>query len=98
MVTSSIATLAPPYFTRSLLNNVLIPAHHVPGSVSFNRVWLFLFAFVGASVLAWLLSWGRTYVMAWVSERIAVRSAQSAPTPICSGCRWNFSAASGPAT
>ena len=43
---------------------------HVPGSVSFSLVWLFLFAFVGASVLAWLLTWGRTYVMAWVSERI----------------------------
>ena len=33
-------------------------------------MWWFLFGFVGASVLAWLLTWGRTYVMAWVSERI----------------------------
>ena len=70
MVASSSAALAPPYFTRSLINNVLKPAENHPGSVSFNLVWLFLCAFVGASVLAWLLTWGRTYVMAWVSERI----------------------------
>ena len=33
-------------------------------------VWLFLLGFVGASVLAWLVTWGRTYVVAWVSERV----------------------------
>ena len=31
----------------------------------------YLLAFAGAAVLAWLLTWGRTYVLAWVSERIA---------------------------
>ena len=71
MVASSGAALAPPYFTRSLFNDVLIPAYETPGSVSFILVWLFLLAYVGASVLAWLLTWGRTYIMAWVSERIA---------------------------
>ncbi len=70
MVASSSAALAPPYFTRSLINNVLDPAQHNPGSIPFSQVWLFLSAFIGASVLAWLLAWGRTYVMAWVSERI----------------------------
>jgi ATP-binding cassette subfamily B protein len=70
MVASSTAALAPPYATKLLIRNVLDPAQHAPGSVSFGRVWWFLFAFVGASVLAWLLTWGRTYVMAWVSERI----------------------------
>ena len=70
MITYSIANLVPPFFTRLLINNVIDPEEKAPGSVSFNLVWLFLLAFVGASVLAWLLMWGRTYVMAWVSERI----------------------------
>jgi ATP-binding cassette, subfamily B, bacterial len=70
MVASSSAALAPPFFTRSLINDALIPAHNAQGSVPFSKVWLFIFAFVGASVLAWLLAWGRTYTMAWVSERI----------------------------
>jgi ATP-binding cassette, subfamily B, bacterial len=93
MVASSSAALAPPFFTRSLINDALIPAQNEriaatastqvesanaalnatpvnQGSIPFSWVWLFLFAFVGASVLAWLLAWARTYVMAWVSERI----------------------------
>jgi ATP-binding cassette, subfamily B, bacterial len=70
MVAYSVANLAPPLFTRSLFNNVLVPAQVNPGSVPFSRVWLFLFAFIAASVLAWLLMWGRTYVMAWASERV----------------------------
>jgi ATP-binding cassette subfamily B protein len=71
MVASSCAVLVPPYLTKSLIDDVLYPAYDNPGSQSFGRVWLFLAGFVGASVLTWLLTWGRTYVMAWVSERIA---------------------------
>jgi ATP-binding cassette, subfamily B, bacterial len=70
MVAYSMASLAPPYFTRLLINNVIDPEAKLPGSISFNLVWMFLAAYVGASVLAWLLMWGRTYVVAWVSERI----------------------------
>jgi ATP-binding cassette subfamily B protein len=70
MVASSSFALVPQYLTRSLINDVLIPASENHRSGSFLPVWLFLFGFVGASVLAWLLTWGRTYVMAWVSERI----------------------------
>ena len=57
--------LIPPYMSIPLLNNVLIPRtnwHHVP--------W-YLLGLAGAAILAWLLSWARTYVVAWVSERIA---------------------------
>jgi ATP-binding cassette subfamily B protein len=71
MVASSSAVLVPPYLTKSLIDDVLIPAYEDPAGKSFQKVWLFLAGFVGASVLAWLLTWGRTYVMAWVSERIA---------------------------
>lgn len=80
MVASSTAALAPPLFTRSLMNNFLVPVdktnelsvpiQNTTGNPSFHLVWFFLICFSGASVLAWLLMWGRTYVMAWVSERI----------------------------
>lgn len=71
MAASSVVALAPLYMTKSLIDDVLIPAHEGVEDVSFDGVWLFLLGFVGASVLAWLLTWARTYVMAWVSERIA---------------------------
>ena len=71
MVASTSAGLVPPYLTKPLINNVLIPAYNHPGSVPLSRVWFFLAGFVGALVLTWLLTWARTYVLAWVSERIA---------------------------
>ena len=63
---STAAALVPPYLTVPLLNNVLIPRHN------FHQVKWYLLGLLGASILAWLLSWARTYVIAWVSERIAV--------------------------
>jgi len=71
MAASSAVGLIPTYLTGPLIDDVLIPAFERPGSVSFHLAWLFLLGFIGASVLAWLLTWGRTYVMAWVSERVA---------------------------
>jgi ATP-binding cassette subfamily B protein len=62
---STAVGLIPPYMSVPLLNNVLIPRtnwHHVP--------W-YLLGLAGAAVLAWILSWARTHVLAWVSERIA---------------------------
>ena len=63
---STAAALVPPYLTVPLLNNVLIPRQN------FHQVKWYLLGLLGASILAWLLSWARTYVIAWVSERIAV--------------------------
>jgi ATP-binding cassette subfamily B protein len=71
MVASTSAGLVAPYLTKPLIDNVLIPAYNHPGSVPLSRVWFFLAGFVGALVLTWLLTWARTYVLAWVSERIA---------------------------
>lgn len=64
------ASLVPPYLTMPLLDNVLIP-YQSGKEVAFGLVWWYLFGLAGASILAWLLSWSRTYVLAWVSERIA---------------------------
>jgi ATP-binding cassette, subfamily B, bacterial len=71
MTVGSSASLVPPYLTKSLLDNVLVPAANDLGSVHFSSVGWFLCWFVGASAVAWLLMWARTFVMAWISERIA---------------------------
>ena len=62
---STAAGLIPPYLTVPLLNDVLVPHQN------FHLVKWYLLGLFGASVLAWLLSWARTYVVAWVSERVA---------------------------
>jgi ATP-binding cassette, subfamily B, bacterial len=62
--------LIPPYLTKPLVDDVLSPyqnGHPVNKSLA---AWL-LAGFAGAALLAWLLEWPRTYVLAWVSERIS---------------------------
>jgi ATP-binding cassette subfamily B protein len=64
------AGLVPPYITMPILDEVLIP-YQSGESVAFSKIWWYLSALAGASVLAWLLGWARTYVLAWVSERVS---------------------------
>src|SRR5262249_55591989 len=65
------ASVIPMYLTKPLLDNVLIPHQESPDvPVNMRLVGLYLSGIAGASVLAWLLSWGQTYVLAWVSDRI----------------------------
>jgi ATP-binding cassette subfamily B protein len=71
MVSSANMSLVPMYLTGSFWDNVIIPASALKGHVPFSRVWWFLGGFIGASVLTWLLTWTRTYVMAWITERVA---------------------------
>jgi ATP-binding cassette subfamily B protein len=64
------AGLVTPYLTMPLLDNVLIPYQN--GKLAnFGLVPLYLAGLAGASLLAWLLGWARTFVLAWVSERVA---------------------------
>ena len=72
MVASTGADLVPTYLTKPLLDNVLVPAYEHPESRSFSAVQWYLLGFAGFALLTWLLSWARTYVLALVSERIAV--------------------------
>lgn len=67
---STAAGLVPPYLTMPLLNKVLIPFQAGQG-VDFSLVNWYLSLLFGAAVLAWLLGWAKTYVMAWVSEQIS---------------------------
>lgn len=67
---STAAGLVPPYLTMPLMDDVLIPYqnHQNP---DFHLIWWYLAGLAGAALLAWLLDWVRTYVSAWVSERIS---------------------------
>lgn len=66
---STAATLVPPYMTMPLMDNILIPFQNgVP--IDVGLVTIYLGGLFAAAVLAWGLSWARTYILALVSERI----------------------------
>ncbi|NDC53976.1 MAG: ABC transporter ATP-binding protein, partial [Planctomycetia bacterium] len=64
------AALVPPYLTKPLVDQALIPRQSGV-NVPFSLVWWYLGGLAVAAVAAWLLSWARSWVLAWVSERIA---------------------------
>jgi ATP-binding cassette subfamily B protein len=65
------ANVVPLYLTKPLLDDVLIPHQQSQDSpINMRLVAWYLGGIAGASVLAWLLSWAQTYVLAWVSDRI----------------------------
>lgn len=66
---STAATLVPPYLTMPLMDNVLIPYQNGQ-PINRDLVTLYLSGLLGASILAWILGWARTYMLARVSERI----------------------------
>ncbi|MCE5266407.1 MAG: ATP-binding cassette domain-containing protein [Planctomycetaceae bacterium] len=71
MVASSSADLVPPYLTMPLIDKVLTPIERNAPGITFVPVLWFSLGFAIAAFAAWLLGWARTYVLAWVSERIA---------------------------
>ena len=64
------ASLVPPYLTIPLIDEVLIPYSN---NEPFDRdlVYWLLGGLAVAAFVAWLLDWAKTYVLAWVSERIS---------------------------
>lgn len=70
MLLGTAASQVPPYLTIPLVDEVLIPfqngKHIEPHTIA-----MYLLGLLGAGVLAWILSWAKTYVLALVSERIA---------------------------
>lgn len=64
------ASLIPPYLTIPMIDDVLIPYQN-GAPVSFNIIWYYLAGLFGAQVVSWLLTWGRTWILAWASERVA---------------------------
>ncbi|MBC3807554.1 ABC transporter ATP-binding protein [Undibacterium seohonense] len=69
MLLGTAAHMIPRYLTKPLTDEVLIPyqnGQHVDPTL----VATYIGGLFGAAVLAWLLSWGKTYILALVSERI----------------------------
>ena len=63
------ASMVPPYLAMPLMDEVLIPfqnGKHIEPSL----VALYLGGLFGSALLAWGLSWAKTYILALVSERI----------------------------
>ena len=66
---STAATLVPPYLTMPMMDKVLIPYQNGQ-PIDSALVTLYLSGLLGAALLAWVLGWARTYILALVSERI----------------------------
>ena len=69
-LTGTAASLIPPYLTMPLIDDILIPFQNGK-QVDSGMVKWYLLGLAGASALAWVLTWGQTYVLAYVSERIS---------------------------
>ena len=69
MLASIGAHTIPAYMTKPLMDNVLVP-YEKGLAVDSALVWQYMLILFGAAVLAYLLSWWKTYVLALVSERI----------------------------
>jgi ATP-binding cassette subfamily B protein len=69
MLGSTAAHMIPPYLIMPLTDNVLIPYQNGQ-KIDPMLVTMYMAGLFGSAVLAWILGWGRTYVLALVSERM----------------------------
>ncbi|HEX8480172.1 MAG TPA: ABC transporter transmembrane domain-containing protein, partial [Telluria sp.] len=69
MLGSTAAHLIPPYLIIPLTDNVLVPYQNGQ-KIDPMLVAMYMAGLFGSAVLAWVLGWGRTYVLALVSERM----------------------------
>lgn len=69
MLFGTAAHMIPRYLTKPLTDEVLIPYQNGV-AVDPNLVAVYIGGLLGSAVIAWLLSWGKTYILALVSERI----------------------------
>jgi ATP-binding cassette, subfamily B, bacterial len=69
MLLGTAAHMIPPYLSMPLMDEVLIPYQNGQ-KIDPMLVAMYMSGLLGAAVLAWLLGWAKTYVLALVSERI----------------------------
>lgn len=69
MLASTAATLVPAYLTMPLMDEVLIPYQN-GHPLNVDLATFYLGGLLVAAVLAWILGWSRTYILAKVSERM----------------------------
>ena len=70
MLLGTAASQVPPYLTIPLVDKVLIPFQNGQHIERSTIAW-YLSGLLGSALLAWILSWAKTYILALVSERIA---------------------------
>jgi ATP-binding cassette subfamily B protein len=69
MLASTGAHMIPPYLTMPLMDNVLIPYQN-GRHIDTRLVYQYMGGLFASAMLAWALGWGRTYILALVSERM----------------------------
>jgi ATP-binding cassette, subfamily B, bacterial len=69
MLGSTGAHMIPPYLTMPLMDKVLIPYQNGQ-TIDPHLVYMYMGGLFGSAILAWALGWGRTYILALVSERM----------------------------
>jgi ATP-binding cassette subfamily B protein len=69
MLGSTAAHMIPPYLTMPLMDKVLIPYQNGQ-KIDNSLVYMYMGGLFASSMLAWALGWGRTYILALVSERM----------------------------
>lgn len=67
---STAASLIPPYITMPLLDKVLVP-YQAGEHVNVGLVPWYLSGLFGAAIVAWVLGWGKTFVVARFGEQIS---------------------------
>ncbi len=70
MLLGTAASQVPPYLTIPLVDKVLIPFQNGQHIETSTVVW-YLSGLLASGILAWGLSWAKTYILALASERIA---------------------------
>ena len=66
---STAATLVPPYLTMPLMDDVLLPYQNGQ-PMNYTLAGLYMGGLLLAAIVAWVLGWAKTYILALVSERI----------------------------
>jgi ATP-binding cassette subfamily B protein len=69
MLASTAAHMIPPYLTMPLMDKVLIPYQNGQ-KIDNSLVYTYMGGLFGSAMLAWALGWGKTYILALVSERM----------------------------
>ncbi|MES2149916.1 MAG: ABC transporter ATP-binding protein [Pseudomonadota bacterium] len=69
MLLSTAAHMIPPYLTIPLMDEILIPYQNGK-AVDSSLAILYMSGLLGSAILAWVLGWGKTYILALVSERM----------------------------
>ena len=70
MLLGTAASQVPPYLTIPLVDEVLIPFQNGQNIPPSTVMW-YLSGLLASGLLAWVLSWAKTYILALASERIA---------------------------